>query len=116
MPARLEQEPYAPLGLVDPVLKQARGRNIAMLVTQPVRLAHARRELPIVVAQLGQHILRRYVVCVVVEDPLEAANLTDRTQRRSANFPDALGDVVRDAKELVGMFVQQQMVITEVWT
>jgi len=38
-PARLEQEPGAPLGLVDPVLDQAGGRDIAQLIDQVVDLA-----------------------------------------------------------------------------
>src|SRR5262249_50965539 len=40
--ARLEQEPDAPLGFVDPVLEQARGRNVAIRIAQLVRLAHMR--------------------------------------------------------------------------
>ena len=32
--ARLEQEPGAPLGLVDPVLDQARGRDVVVLIAE----------------------------------------------------------------------------------
>ena len=58
LPGGLEQEPGAPLGLVDPDLEQAGGGHIAVLVAQPVRLAHAHGQLLVVVAQLGQHVLR----------------------------------------------------------
>jgi len=35
----LEQEPGAPLGFVDPVFKQARRRDVAMLISKPTGLA-----------------------------------------------------------------------------
>ena len=42
---RLEQEPDAALGLVDPDLEQAGGRHVAVLVAGGVQAAHARRQL-----------------------------------------------------------------------
>jgi hypothetical protein len=37
--ARLEQEPYSPFALVDPVFKQARGGNITVLIA--IHAVHA---------------------------------------------------------------------------
>src|SRR5262245_24435736 len=48
----LEQEPGAPLGFVDPVLDQAGGCHVVMLVAKRVRLAQTRHQLLVVVAQL----------------------------------------------------------------
>jgi len=52
----LEQKPSAPLGLVDPVLIQAGAGHVVILVANCVGLAQARRQLLVVVAQLGKHI------------------------------------------------------------
>src|SRR5919197_5130557 len=63
---RFEQEPSAPLGLVDPVLDQAGAGHVLVLVADRVRLAQVRRQLLVVVTQLGKHIERRDEVCVVI--------------------------------------------------
>jgi hypothetical protein len=73
----LEEEPSASLGLINPSLKQACAGHVSMLVTKAVRLAHMRGQLLIVVAQLGQHIQRRDVVGIVVEDPLQTCYLAN---------------------------------------
>src|SRR5215470_10851685 len=49
--AGFEQEPGPPLGLVDPVLDQARARHVASLVAHVVGLAHACDHVLVVVAQ-----------------------------------------------------------------
>src|SRR6185295_15164463 len=64
---RLEQEPDAPLRLVDPVLEEARGGDVAVLVANGVRLAHEGGEPHIVVAKLGEHVGRSHEISVVVE-------------------------------------------------
>jgi hypothetical protein len=47
---RFEEKPGAPLGFVDPDLKQAGAGHIAMLVANVVRLAQARHQLSVIVA------------------------------------------------------------------
>src|SRR5262249_17356771 len=54
--AGLEQEPGAPLRLVDPDFQQARGSDVLLLVAKPVRLAQGGDQLLVVVAQLRQHV------------------------------------------------------------
>ena len=66
-----------------------------------------------VVAQLGQHVQRRHVVRVVVEHALQASDLADRAERRAADLAHALGDIVGRGKYLLGLLVQQQVVVTE---
>src|SRR4051812_30165349 len=67
-PTGLEQEPGAPLGLVDPNLDQAGGGHVPGVLADVVGLAEARRQRLVVLAQLGQHVLRLDVVRVVVQD------------------------------------------------
>jgi hypothetical protein len=53
--AGLVQEPHAPLGLIDPDLEQACGRNIVVLLAQLVRLAHRSGHTHVVFAQFRHH-------------------------------------------------------------
>src|ERR1700754_893457 len=82
----LEQEPGPPLTLVDPVLDQARGCDIAMLVAELMRLAQEAGEALVVVGELRQHILRRDELRVVVEQALQPADIADRAQRGTADL------------------------------
>src|SRR5215831_2559554 len=95
---RLEQEPGTTLGLVDPVLEQARG------------------QLLVIVAQLRKHIQRRDEVSVVVQDSLQAADVADRVQRSAADLADALGDGVGGRENLLALLVEEEMIVAEVGT
>src|SRR5262249_58003983 len=95
VPACLEQEPDAPFRLVDPVLQQARGRDIAMLLAQIVRLAHVRRQPQVVLAQLGEHVQGRDVIRLVVEQALQAGGLADRAPPRPPHPPPPPPPVLR---------------------
>ena len=75
--------------------EQACARDIAVLVAKVMRLAQARHQLSVVVAQLGEHIQGRDEIGVVVHDALQAADVADRAQRRAADLANALGDCVR---------------------
>ena len=66
----LEQELDAPFGLVDPVLDQAGGCHVTVLVAKRMGLAHAGGQLRVVAAKLRQHVLRRDEVGIVVENAL----------------------------------------------
>src|SRR6266508_6819675 len=72
---RLEQEPGAPLGLVDPVLDQAGAGHVVMLIANRVGLAQARRQLLVVVAQFREHVEGGDEVGVVVQHALQAADV-----------------------------------------
>src|SRR5262252_7686524 len=111
---RLEQEPGAPLGLVDPVLDQAGAGHVLVLVANRVSLAQARRQLLVVVAQFGKHIQRRDEVGVVVQHALQASDVADRAQRGAADLAHALGDVVGGRENLFGLLVEQEMIVAEV--
>src|SRR5262249_55978163 len=113
--AGLEQEPGTPLSLVDPDFQEACGRNIVMLVAQPVGLAQARRELLFVGTQLSEHVVGRDEIGVVIENALQTGDVADRAQRGAADLADALGDRVGGGEDLIALLIEQQMVIAEVW-
>lgn len=64
-------------------------------------------------ARLSQHVERLDVVDVVVVDPGVARDLADRVQGESADLTHALRDRVGHGKELVGVFVEQEVIIAK---
>src|SRR5262252_9210035 len=111
---RLEQEPGAPLGLVDPVLDQAGAGHVVVLVANRVGPAQARRQPLVVVAQLREHVEGGDEVCVVVQHALQAADVADRAQRGAADFAHALGDGVGGRENLLALLVEEEMIVAEV--
>src|SRR5215472_13940618 len=107
------KEPGAPLGFVDPVLDQARARHVAMLVAHIVGHAHPRHEVLVVLAQFGEHVEGIDIGRVIVLDPLQLGDMADGANGGPADLADTLGDVVRGAIDLVGMLVQQQVIVAE---
>jgi hypothetical protein len=105
LPCGLEQEPSAPLGLVDPDFQQACGGNIVVLLAKAMRLAHVCRELLVVVTQFGEHIHWRDKIRIVVRDALQAADVADRAQGRTADLANAFGDRISGGEDLVALFV-----------
>jgi hypothetical protein len=112
----LEQEPSASLGFVDPDFEQTGRRDVIVLVAKCMGLPHVGGELPVVVAELGKHCRRRDELGVVVEQPLQPADMADRPQRRTADLAHALGDGVGRGEDLVALLVEQQVIIAEVRT
>jgi hypothetical protein len=86
-----------------------------MLFTKVAHFAHAGRQLLVVVAQLGKPVRRRDLFRVVVENALQPPDITDRAKGRSTDLANALGERVGHGEDLVGLFVQQQMIIPELW-
>src|SRR6516225_4158790 len=110
---RLEQEPGAPLGLVDPVLDQAGASHVVVLVANRVGLAQARYQLLVVVAQLREHVEGGDEVCVVVQHALQAADVADGPQRSAADLAHALGDGVGGRENLLALLVEEEMIVAE---
>ena len=82
-----------------------------MLVAQIVDLAHVRDQLKVVVPQFRQHVERRHVLGVIVQDALQVADLADRPQGRAADLAHALRDGVGGGKNLVALLVQQPLLV-----
>src|SRR6202007_2557272 len=88
-PPGLVEKPGTPLGLVDPDLDQARGRDVAALVAHVVRLAQPGGQRLVVFAQLGEHVGGLDILRIVIADALHAGDMTDRAQRRAADLANA---------------------------
>jgi hypothetical protein len=77
-PARsLEKEPSSSLRLIDPDFNEAGGSNIAMFVTDVVRLAQARGQRSIVLRELGEHVQGLDVLGIVIEHTLSSSDAPD---------------------------------------
>jgi len=74
-----------PARLVDPVLKQTRTGDIAVLVAQFVRLTHPGREL-FVISRSSTSITVDHILRIVIPDALQATDMTGRAQRRAADL------------------------------
>src|ERR1700722_2936024 len=101
------------LRLVDPVLDQARGGDVAIPVAEGVYGSQAARQLLIVFSKLHEHVAGGDVLPVVVADPLKSGDVPDRTQGRAPDLSDTLGNRVGCGEYLRTLFVQQQMIIAE---
>jgi hypothetical protein len=84
-----------------------------MLVADPMERAHMLGELLVVLTQLGQHVVRRHVVGVVVEHALEALDMADRADGIAAELAHALGDHVGHGIDLRRLIVEQQVIVAE---
>ena len=115
-PAGFEQKPRAALSFIDPDLDQARRRNVAELIDHVVHLAQPSSQSDVVFAKLGEHVQRIDVIGVIVLDALNSRDVSDRAQGRTAGFSDAFGDGIGHRVQLIGLFVQQQMVVAEMWS
>src|SRR5216684_3844729 len=110
----LGQEPGAALGLVDPVLNQTGCSYIVVLFAQLVRGTQVSRQLLIVSAKLGQHVLRGHAFSVIVLQALMLRDIADRPDRSSADFARPLSDVVGHREDSSTVLIEQEVVIAEV--
>jgi len=78
-----------------------------VLVAKVMRLAQVRRQLLVVLAQLGEKIQRRDEIRVVVQNALQTADVTDRAQGRAADLANAFSDGVSGGEDLVAVLVRQ---------
>jgi hypothetical protein len=67
-----------------------------------------------VFVKLGEHVLRSDEDGVVVGDALEAGDFSDGVDGEAADFADAFGNLVGDGVELVGVIIEQEVVVAEV--
>src|ERR1700722_18224735 len=79
-----------------------------------MRFAHAGQDRLIVSAQFGEHVERIYILGVVIGDALQSGYVPDGSNRDAADLAHALSDVVGHRKKLVGMLIEQKVVIAKV--
>jgi hypothetical protein len=106
------REQRAALGLVDPVLQKACGRNIAVL-TQRMRRAQEASDPLVVFAKLRQHADRRHKLGIVVRETLQSRRVARRAQRGPAEFAHPLGDGIDRPEDLICLLIQQQVVVAK---
>jgi hypothetical protein len=111
-----EEEPIAAFSLVDPNLDQAGRGNVAMLFTDVVGLAQSRGQGAIVLRQFRQHIQRLDIFRIVIKDSLSPRNVADRFQSRAANFAHSFCDRIRHREQLIGVLVEEQVIIAKMWS
>src|ERR1035438_10252679 len=113
-PSDFEEEPDAPFRLVDPYFQKACRSDVFLFIAQVVSFAHRGEHCPVVFAQFGDHVERIDVLCVVIAETLEAANVSDGANGAPIQFAHALRDVVGHRKNLAAMLIKQEMVIPKV--
>ena len=64
------------------------------------------RELLIIVAQFGEHLVRQYEFRVIIFNALVLGDFADRVQRRAADLAGVLGDVVGHGEDLVAVLIE----------
>src|SRR5262245_15343759 len=94
MTARLEQEPVPLLRRVEEYFEQRRRPDIAMLIGEFMYIAKIHHHRFVVFHEFAQHVVRRDEIPVVIRDTLESRDVTDRAQRRAADLPHPLGQLI----------------------
>ncbi len=84
-----------------------------MLIANVMDLTQTGGERHVVLAQLRQHVQWLDVLRVVVLDALQARNVANRAQRLTAKLADTLRDGIGHRVDLVGLLIEQQMVVAE---
>ena len=69
--------------------------------------------MPVVLHQLQQHVLRADALGMAVLQPLVAGDVADRAKSRPPDLARPFRDGVGHGEDLVGLLVQQQVVVPE---
>src|SRR5262245_33981174 len=81
-----------------------------------MNLAQIPRQLLVVIAELGKHILGRDEIGIIVQHALQAAYVADRAQGGAADLSNPFGDRVRSREDLISVLVEEEVIVTEMWT
>jgi hypothetical protein len=84
-------------------------------LAERVYSTHAQNKGFLIFVKLAQHILSRNELRIVISDTLQASDMDNRANCRTAKFAYTLSDVICDGKDLISVIVDQKM-ITGVWT
>ena len=87
--------------------------DVLVFVRDLVRLAHGGGHGLVVGHQLAQHVVGGNERRVVVLEALALGDVADRAQRGAADLAHALGQFVGGGEDLVGLLVEQQVVVAE---
>jgi hypothetical protein len=112
--SRLEQKPAPTLGLINPVFDQTRSSQISRVIAERMNGPQNVDKPLFILVKFAEHILRSNEVSVIVGQPLGSADLADRANGGPANLANPFGYVVRHCEDLIGMIIEEQMVIPKV--
>ena len=86
-----------------------------MILANAMSLAQTRCERLVVLAQFCEHVFRLDILGVIVQHALQPGDVADRSDCQTSCLANALSNGIRHCEDLIGMFVQQQMIVPEVW-
>jgi hypothetical protein len=101
------------LGLIDPILEEARSGYIARVVAKAVYGAHPQDQSFFILEEFAQHISGVNVARVVIRESLQACDVPDGPYRSSTYLPYAFGYLIGDGEHLIRMIVEEQMVVAK---
>src|SRR5207237_5161481 len=105
--------PDAMFSLVDPDFQKARCCDVTMSIAESVYFAHLCGELFVVVSQLGEHVLRRHIIRVVIEKAFDTRNMTNGPDGGSTDLPRAFRDGIGGVVYLGRLLIEQEMVVAK---
>src|SRR5215470_8477177 len=79
-------------------------------------LNHACDQRLIVLPQFTKHVQWVHVFRIVVGDVFETSDVSNRTNRGSAQLANSFGDVIGHCEYLLGVFIKQQVIIAKMGT
>ena len=84
-----------------------------MPIADVMRLPQARRKSLVVLPQFGEHVLWLDVLGIVVQHALQASDVAYGPKGRPSHLANPLGDRIGHREELVGLFIQEQVIVAE---
>src|SRR6266478_9605286 len=109
----LGQEPCPALGLIDPDLNQAGRSDVIVFLTDLMGGTEASCELLVVGSKFCQHVFRGDYFRVVVFQALKSGNVADGVDGGPTDLARSFRNVIRHGEDLLGLLVEQQVVIAE---
>jgi hypothetical protein len=99
--------------LVNPTLDQAGSSHIIVPIANFMRGPKESHELQVVRAQFLQHFLGRDTFIIVVFKALVPGDIADGPEAFASSFARAFRNSVRHRKNLIGVLIQQKVIVTE---
>ena len=116
VPCRFEEEPATPLSLINPVLEKTCCSEILIIGAEGMESAHDLDQPLFVFTKFTKHIGWSDEIRVIVGEALQTTDVSNRANGRAADLANALRDFVCHSKYLVGVVIQQQVVVAKMRT
>jgi len=86
-----------------------------MSLTKSMDFAHASGQLNVIFPQFSEHLVRRDIDAVIVQNVLELLNMADGSQCRTADLPSPFANSAEGRENLLALFAENPMIISKVW-